>query len=104
MSKAINATNGSSNRGAYTAPRNEVEQSLAMIWSEILKLDVNTIGIDDSLLDVGGSHSLVIIQLIGRIADEFGVELPIADVLTQSTISKLAALIESIRGEKRGAV
>ena len=100
MSNTINTATLSTKRAPYCAPRNKVEHSLAVIWSETLKLDVATIGTNDSFLDLGGAHSLVIIQLIAMIADAFGVEIPIADILAQPTISQLAALIENMRGEQ----
>jgi acyl carrier protein len=99
MSNTISAIAGPSER-QYAGPRNQVEQSLAVIWSETLKLDLNAVGINDSLQVLGGLHSLTIIQLIGRVADEFGVELPIADVVAHPTISQVAELIEAMRGEK----
>jgi phthiocerol/phenolphthiocerol synthesis type-I polyketide synthase E len=102
MSNTISAITGSSER-TYVAPRNQLEQSLAVIWSETLKRDINAIGINDTLQDLGGLHSLAIIQLIGRIADEFEVELPIADVVANPTISQVAGLIEAMRGAKTEA-
>jgi acyl carrier protein len=84
----------------YTAPRNSMEQALAVIWSETLKIDIGTIGIHNSLMELGGAHSLLVIQIIGRITDQFNVELPLAEVLTQPTINQLAALIADLRSEK----
>ncbi|HKR94075.1 MAG TPA: phosphopantetheine-binding protein [Candidatus Angelobacter sp.] len=102
MSNTTSTIKGSSER-TYVAPRNQVEQSLAVIWSETLKRDINSIGINDSLQDLGALHSLTIVQMIGRIADEFGVELPIADVVTHPTISQVAELIGAMRGAKTQA-
>lgn len=104
MSNTISAATPSTRRVPYCAPRNQVEQSLAIIWAETLKLTVDTVGINDSLVDVGGTHSLLIIQLIVRIAAEFGVELPLAEVLSQPTISQQAMLIERIRQQKSASV
>src|SRR5262249_47899332 len=39
-------------QGAYVAPRNETEQVLAGIWSELL--GVERIGIDDNFFELGG--------------------------------------------------
>lgn len=100
MSNTISAATPPTRRVPYCAPRNQVEQSLAVIWAETLKLNVDTVGINDSLLDLGGTHSLLVIQLIVRIAGEFGVELPIGEVLSQPTISQQAVLIERIRQQK----
>jgi acyl carrier protein len=100
MSNSISAVTSSAGRAPYCAPRNDVEQVLAAIWSEILKLDMNIIGIHDSLKDLGGLQSLIIVQLVARIAVTFGVEIPISEILAQPTISQMATLIESARGEK----
>ena len=86
-------------RTPYIAPRNPMEQALAAIWAETLKIDISTIGIHNSLMELGGAHSLLIIQMIGKIADQFNVELPLAEVFAQPTVSQLAALITSMRGE-----
>lgn len=88
-------------RTPYVAPRNPMEQALAAIWAEILKIDIGTIGIHNSLMELGGAHSLLIIQMIGKIADRFNVELPLAEVFAQPTVSRLAVLIAGMRGENQ---
>lgn len=85
----------------YAAPRNPMEQALAAIWSETLKIDISTIGIHNTLMELGGAHSLLIIQMIGRIMDQFNVELPLAEVFAQPTVSQLAILIADLRGENQ---
>ena len=47
----------------YVAPRNEIEQKLAEIWSDILKLE--QIGIHDNFFSMGGD-SIISIQLVSR--------------------------------------
>ncbi|MCP5051210.1 MAG: non-ribosomal peptide synthetase, partial [bacterium] len=43
--------------GDYVAPRDYIEKKLVKIWSEVLIVDEKSIGIDNSLFDLGG-HSL----------------------------------------------
>jgi|HubBroStandDraft_6_1064221.scaffolds.fasta_scaffold89730_2 acyl carrier protein len=100
MSKDISAVSTPTACTPYCAPRNQLEQSLAVIWSETLKKHVDVIGVNDTLRELGSTHSLIVIQLITRIAAEFGIELPLAEVLAKPTISQTAVLIESIRREK----
>lgn len=79
----------------HIAPRNDVEESLVAIWAEILKVDAGTIGIDDGLFVNSGANSLVVIQLIARIAERFKVEMLLADVFAHPTISQLALIIQN---------
>jgi amino acid adenylation domain-containing protein len=59
----------------YIAPRNTREELLVGIWSEVLAIDRDRIGIDDNFFELGG-HSLKITGLIGRIHKVFNIEIP----------------------------
>ena len=48
------------------APRNEVERRLAAIWSGVLNLAPEQIGVHDSFFELGG-HSLLATQLLSKI-------------------------------------
>ncbi|OKH52348.1 non-ribosomal peptide synthetase [Calothrix sp. HK-06] len=76
----------------FIAPRNNTEQRLAKVWSEIL--NIQTIGIKDNFFDIGGS-SLSAIFLIAAIGQQFGKELPISAVLTNPTIEEFAVLLNT---------
>lgn len=76
----------------YQAPRDGLEQRLAEIWSEILL--VERIGIYDNFVDLGG-HSLKVAELTARIYKEWGVEMPLREVLNLSTIDKLAGYLRT---------
>lgn len=100
MSNSISTATSPAPRPPYCAPRNELEQLLTTVWSETLQLDGDTIGIHDSLGDLRGLHSLLIVELVARIAVAFDIELSIIEILAQPTISQIGVLIESARKEK----
>ena len=75
---------------AFVAPENDLENSLVKIWQELL--DLETISVTDSFLKLGG-HSLKLVTLAGRIHQEFGVDIPFADIYAHPTIRQLSGLI-----------
>jgi acyl-coenzyme A synthetase/AMP-(fatty) acid ligase/acyl carrier protein len=78
----------------YIAPRNETEQKLADIWSEVLRLD--PIGIDDNFFEIGG-HSLLAVKVIARVRKEFGVEVAMRSLFEEPTIAGFSRAIEKAR-------
>ena len=56
----------------YAAPRTPVEEILAGIFEEVLKLD--RIGVRDHFFEIGG-HSLLATQVVSRVRTAFGVEI-----------------------------
>jgi amino acid adenylation domain-containing protein len=80
-------------RRAYEAPQGEVEQALARLWAELLK--VERVGRHDNFFALGG-HSLLAMQLVARVRDSFGVELPVVRVFEMQGFAELAAAIEQL--------
>lgn len=78
-------------RTAYVAPTNEVEQRIAEIWQDLLGMD--QVGIHDNFFQLGGA-SLLGIQLISRLRQDFQVELPLRALFEMSTVAELALLVE----------
>ncbi|MEJ1929854.1 SDR family NAD(P)-dependent oxidoreductase [Nostoc sp. NIES-2111] len=75
----------------YVAPRNEIEQTIANIWEELIGIE--KVGINDNFFELGG-HSLLAVQTISRIREAFKVELPLRTLLFDApTISQLANVI-----------
>ncbi|MBD2360527.1 amino acid adenylation domain-containing protein [Anabaena minutissima FACHB-250] len=74
----------------YVAPRTEVEQVVAEIWAEVLKLE--KVGIYDNFFDLGG-HSLLLTQVTSRLYQTFGVELSLRQLFATPTIADLAVII-----------
>ncbi|MCK5059263.1 MAG: amino acid adenylation domain-containing protein, partial [Candidatus Aminicenantes bacterium] len=92
--KALPAPDTSKSADGYTAPRDEIEKKLEVIWSEILKIQPESIGIDTNFFHAGG-HSLRAAQLTARIHKEFDVSIKLAEIFTMPTIRKISIVIGS---------
>mgnify|MGYP002778537435 CR=1 FL=1 len=79
------------------APRTSVEAQLAQLWAETLGRQV---GISDDFFELGG-HSLLATQLVSRIRDRLGVEVPLGVLFETPTIVAIAQYIDTIRGADR---
>jgi acyl-coenzyme A synthetase/AMP-(fatty) acid ligase/acyl carrier protein len=79
---------------AFVAPTTSTEERLAAIWATLLKLD--RVGIQDDFFALGG-HSLLGTQLMSRLKDAFGVDLPLASLFEAPTIAELGQLIEQMK-------
>ena len=81
----------------YVAPETAVEQILAEIWSDVL--GVERVGIQDSFFELGG-HSLKATQVLLRVRETFGVDLPVHRLFSDPTVSGLAvAIAEALMAE-----
>jgi amino acid adenylation domain-containing protein len=74
----------------FVAPRDPTERAVAKIWGEVLGLD--DLGAHDDFFERGG-HSLLATQVVSRIRDCFGVELPIRTLFDSPSVAKFAALL-----------
>ena len=77
-------------RGERVLPRTAVEVALADLWRNLLA--VEEIGVHESFFDLGG-HSLMAGQLVVRVRDLFGVELPVRAVFESPTIEGMAVAV-----------
>lgn len=75
-------------------PRDQIEQSLIELWSEILGRSAPDV--HESFFTLGG-HSLLASQVISRVREVFRVELPIRSLFDDPTIAGLADWIRAER-------
>jgi amino acid adenylation domain-containing protein len=75
----------------YGEPRTQVEELLAEIWEEVLRIDA--VGIHDNFFELGG-HSLLAIQIISRVREAFDKDVPLSALFDAPTVAGLAATIE----------
>lgn len=83
----------------FTAPRNEIERELVRIWSEVLRIGQDKIGIDTNFFDFGG-HSLRAINVIEKIHKKLHVRVPLDKIFTLHTVRGLAKYIETAVAEE----
>ncbi|HEU4884059.1 MAG TPA: amino acid adenylation domain-containing protein [Longimicrobium sp.] len=82
-------------------PRTEVERTLAAVWTEVLRTD--QVYLNDNFFDLGG-HSLLATQVVTRVREALGVELPLARVFEAPTLAQLAAAVEAAQLEAMAAL
>lgn len=76
----------------FVAPRDETEEYVAGMWRDLLGID--EIGVRDSFFELGG-QSLLAMQLVGRLRDAHGIELPLGEIFQEATVATIAQLIRT---------
>ena len=82
---------------SFVAPRTSVEEMLAEIWSEVLK--VEKVGIHDNFFDLGG-HSLAATRVVSLVIKRFNLELPLRSLFDSPTVAHMAAVITEHQGTR----
>lgn len=92
--KALPEPNLRDSKENYVAPGDSVEHRLAEIWSQVLGIGKDIIGIEDNFFQLGG-HSLKVTELVHRVYKEFAIEIEIADVFVHPTIKEMGQQIKA---------
>ncbi|GAB5516885.1 amino acid adenylation domain-containing protein [Rhodopirellula baltica] len=78
-------------------PQSDLQRQLCEIWSSVLQ--VPQIGIDDDFFLLGGS-SLLVTQVVARVKNQLGLELPVRDFFANPTIELAARHIQAMLGDE----
>jgi len=81
----------------YLAPRNELEQTLAGVWAEVLK--VEQVGVRDNFFELGG-HSLLATQIASRVQKVLQRNVPLRAMFECGTVEALAAYIDGLEANE----
>ncbi|SDX63590.1 amino acid adenylation domain-containing protein [Amycolatopsis xylanica] len=82
----------------HTGPRDELEEHLAGVWTELLELE-SEVDVKRNFFHLGG-NSILAAKLVSRIESGFALSIPLRAVFEHPTIAEIAALIEQkIRDE-----
>lgn len=76
----------------FVAPRTDTEKALALIWTELLR--VENIGVEDDFFNLGGD-SLLAIRAESRISGAFGLNIGIQALFDNPTIASLASVLDT---------
>ncbi|NET61734.1 MAG: AMP-binding protein, partial [Symploca sp. SIO2E6] len=74
----------------FVAPQTKTQKALAEIWAQVLGIE--QVGLNDNFFELGG-QSLIATQVMSRIRQTFGIDLPLSILFENSTIAKLAAIV-----------
>lgn len=81
----------------YVAPRSPLEQEIAAVWAEVLR--VERVGVHDNFFALGGS-SLLAMEVYVRLRHLVPGELPLARLFERPTVAELAAAILAAQAQQ----
>lgn len=85
---------GPPDHAGHVPPANETQRRLAGIWTQLL--GVTRVGLTDDFFALGG-QSLLAAQMLARVRDAFGCELPLRSVFEASVLENFAARLPAQR-------
>ncbi|HKV07487.1 MAG TPA: amino acid adenylation domain-containing protein, partial [Thermoanaerobaculia bacterium] len=97
--KALPAPEDNAAAEEWIAPRTPVEEMVAGIFADLLQIP--RAGAEESFFDLGG-HSLLGTQLVSRLHESFGVELPLRVIFERPTVRALSESVETLRSAEQG--
>ncbi|AVO54972.1 non-ribosomal peptide synthase/polyketide synthase [Ectopseudomonas mendocina] len=99
--KALPKPDASQSQRAFVAPRSELEQRIADIWQDVLKLE--RVGLSDDFFELGG-HSLLATQVVSRVRHALNIDLPLRSLFEAPQLADFMANIEQAAGASAPAL
>jgi amino acid adenylation domain-containing protein len=84
-------------------PRDRVEERLLDLWADILGIEKENIGINQSFFELGG-NSLNIMALTSRIHREFDIQVSLPEIFNNITIRHQAVIIRTFAVDKYASI
>jgi len=78
---------------AQIAPRSQMEKTVASILQHLLKLE--HVDVEENFFALGG-HSLLAAQLVARLRDTFGIEVPLRVIFEAPSVADLSSEVERL--------
>jgi myxalamid-type nonribosomal peptide synthetase MxaA len=82
----------------FEPPRGELEEALAAIWQDVLRLE--RIGRENKFLELGG-HSVQGMRVVVRVVERFGIQMSFPDLFQNPTIRQMAELVQTYQAQQR---
>jgi tyrocidine synthetase-3 len=84
----------------YSPPRNELDEKLVRVWSEVLGIEKEIIGIDSNFFELGG-NSMKLMTINSRINQVLPADIPVVKLFTYPSIRVLS---NYLAGEQKETV
>lgn len=82
----------------YVPPKNDLEQVLQAIWSEVLRISCDELSVEASFFDMGG-HSLMAVRLVSMVRECLKHEITISDVFEAQSVRNMAVKLSESGGQ-----
>ncbi|NUP19813.1 MAG: amino acid adenylation domain-containing protein, partial [Streptomyces sp.] len=89
--------------GGGRAPATATEEALASLFAEVLDLEAEAIGAEESFFELGGD-SLLVMRLIARIRSVLEVSVGVREVFAEPTVAGIARIVESSAASAGGVL
>ncbi len=80
----------------YLPPESELEKELVGLYSEVLNIETEKIGLNDDFFELGG-NSIKALVLINKIHEKYELKISLGDVLIEPNIKVISELIENFK-------
>ncbi|MFJ2482034.1 non-ribosomal peptide synthetase [Pseudomonas sp. NPDC087598] len=81
-------------QNAYVAPVSPLQQQIADVWGEVLKLE--RVSLTDNFFELGG-HSLLATQVVLRLRELLGFEIPLASLFGSADLQAFSDAVQALQ-------